>query len=148
MAKYRFRLATLLKLREIRRDELRSKLAEATQATQMLDEQITAVGNELMDLQNVRRNAVAGAADVNTLMETQRYQSVLQAQRSTMRDQANLLTAEVERRRQAVVESDKDVRVLEKLNERQQAQHQKTLQRAEVKEFDEIASTRRKDSDL
>jgi flagellar FliJ protein len=148
MAKYHFRLATLRRLREIRRDELRTKLAEATRATQMLDEQIQSVCNELVDLQTVQRKAVAGTADVNALVETQRYQSVLVSQRSTMRDQANLLSAEVERRRQAVVEADKEVRVLEKLDERQRAEHQKILQRAEIKEFDEIASTRRKENTL
>lgn len=148
MSKFRFRLATLRKLREIRRDELRTKLAEASQATQMLKEQITAVGSELTNLQSEQRAALAGSADVNALLETQRYQAVLRAQQSTMQDQAGILAAEVERRRQAVVEADKEVRILEKLNERQRNEHQKQLQRAEVKELDEVASSRREVSDV
>jgi len=147
MSKFRFRLATLRKLREIRRDELRTKLAEASRATQMLDEQIMAVGSELTNLLNEQRAAIAGSADVNVLLETQRYQAILRAQQSTMRDQAGILEAEVERRRLAVVEADKEVRLLEKLNERQRNEHQKQLQRAEVKELDEIASSRREVSD-
>ncbi|NOY42867.1 MAG: flagellar export protein FliJ [Planctomycetes bacterium] len=148
MSKFRFRLATLRKLREIRRDELRTKLAEASRATQMLDEQIMAVGSELTNLQSEQRAAIAGSADVNVLLETQRYQAILRAQQSTMQDQAGILKAEVERRRQAVVEADKEVRLLEKLNERQRNEHQKQMQRAEVKELDEIASSRRKVSDV
>ncbi len=148
MAKFRFRLATLQKLREVRRDELRIKLAEAIRATQMLDEQISAVSSELVELQNTQRAAIAGSANVNTLMETQRYQAVLRSQQSTMIEQAGILAAEVERRRQVVVESDKEVRVLEKLYDRQRDEHRKNLQRAEVKELDEIASSNREASDL
>jgi flagellar biosynthesis chaperone FliJ len=39
-----------------------------------------------------------------------------------------------------VIEADQQVRVLDKLNERQKLEHQQTLNRAEVKELDEIAS--------
>ncbi len=148
MSKFRFRLSTLRKLREIRRDELRVKLSEASRATQLLDEQIVAVGNEIAELQSDQRTAIAGSANVNALLETQRYQAVLRAQRSTMQDQAGILAEEVERRRQAVVEADKEVRILEKLNERQLNEHQKQLQRAEVKELDEVASSRQEVTDV
>ena len=147
MAKFRFRLATLQRLREIRRDELRAKLAEAIKAAQMLSEQIHQVSNELVELQEVQRVAASGNANVNTLMETQRYQSVLMTQRSTMQDQTKILAEEIERRRLAVVEADKEVRVLEKLHERQLEEHQKALQLAEVKEMDEVASSRQEVND-
>jgi len=147
MAKFRPRLTTLRKLREIRRDELQAKLAEAIQATQMLEEQIKVVGNELDELQNVQRMAVTGSADVNSLLETQRFRAVLQAQRTNMKNQATLLNAEIERRRQAVVEADKDVRLLEKFNERERLKHLKNVQRADVKELDEIASSRQEVTD-
>ena len=141
MAKFRFRLATLRKLREARRDELRMKLAEAYQAVQLLEEQLAAVQREIIQLQATQRSAIEGATtDVNWLLEAGRYQSALRAQQTTMQDQTKLLFTEIERRRQAVVDADQQVRVLDKLHERQLNEHRQKLQRAEVKLMDEIAS--------
>ena len=141
MARFRFRLATLRKLRESHRDELRGKLAEAYQAVQKLEEQQLVIVDELLALQDVQRRATEGTTtSVNSLLEAQRYQAVLRAQQSTLRDHSKVLSTEVERRRQNVIEADQQVRVLDKLNERQKLEHQQTLNRAEVKELDEIAS--------
>ncbi len=141
MAKFRFRLATLRKLRESHRDELRGKLAEAYQAVQKLEEQQLVIVDELLALQDVQRRATEGTTtSVNSLLEAQRYQAVLRAQQSTLRDHSKVLSTEVERRRQNVIEADQQVRVLDKLNERQRLDHQQTLSRAEVRELDEIAS--------
>lgn len=141
MAKYRFRLATLRKLRESHRDELRGKLAEAYHAAEKLEEQQLAIGDEILVLQDTQRCATTGATtNINGLLEAQRYQAILRAQQGTLRDQSKMLSAEVERRRQNVIEADQQVRVLDKLDERQQLDHQQTLNRAEVRELDEIAS--------
>jgi len=141
MARFRFRLATLRKLRESHRDELRGKLAEAYQAVQKLEEQQLVIVDELLALQDVQRRATEGTTtSVNSLLEAQRYQAVLRAQQSTLRDHSKVLSTEVERRRQNVIEADQQVRVLDKLNERQRLDHQQTLNRAEVRELDEIAS--------
>jgi flagellar export protein FliJ len=144
MAKYRFRLTTLRKLRESHRDELRGKLAEAFQAAQLLDEQQLAVAEEMTALQESQRRATSGeTTSVSALLEVQRYQAVLRSQQGTLRDQAKLLATEVERRRQSVVEADRQVRVLEKLDERQRLNHQQVQNRVEAREMDEIASRAR-----
>jgi len=98
---------------------------------------------ELSELQAGQRNAIGGTTiDVNSLLAAGRYQSVLQLQQSTMQDQVKLLATEVERRRQAVVEADVQVRILDKLEDRQKAEHLYKLQQAEIKELDEIGSQR------
>jgi flagellar FliJ protein len=141
MAKFRFRLATLQKLREIQRDELRSKLAEAVQAQQILEEQLTQVANDIQILLEMRRSAVqSGTLHVDPLLEAQRYQGVLYAQQDKMREQIRLLSAEVERRRQALVEADRQVKVLEKLHERKLAEHHAKQLLAETKVLDEVAA--------
>ncbi|QEG33052.1 flagellar export protein FliJ [Bythopirellula goksoeyrii] len=141
MTRFHFRLATLQKLREIHRDELRMKLAEAIQAQQILEQQIGQVDGELAELEASRRKAVAGGAvDVNGLLTAQRYHAVLLAQRKTMCDQSRLLAEESETRRQAVVEADRQVRVLEKLCDRQRDEHERKQQLAEAKLMDEVAS--------
>jgi flagellar FliJ protein len=144
MAKYRFRLETLRKLRAAQRDELRRKLAEAHQAVAMLEEQRRAVAEEIVALQHAQRNTTqAPTTDVNRLLEAHRYQAVLRAQQNTLQKQAQLLAEEVERRRERVIEADRQVRVLDKLDERKQREHALASLRAEVKELDEVASRTR-----
>ena len=141
MARFRFRLATLEKLREIHRDELRLKHAEAVQAHQILEQQLDEVGDELAELEASRRTAVSGGVtDINSLLTAQRYQAVLLAQQKTMREQSRLLANESEQRRQAVVEADRQVKVLEKLYDRQLTEFQEKQQLAETKLLDEVAS--------
>lgn len=143
LKKFRFRLATLRKLRESRRDELRSKLAEANRAITLLENQLDSVQRELHELQAAQRSALDDTkTDVNGLLAAGRYQTVLRMQQSTMQDQAKLLATEVERRRQAAIEADIQVRVLDKLEERQKAEHRHKLQQAEIKELDEMGSQR------
>lgn len=141
MAKFRFRLATLLKLREIQRDELRSKLAEAVQAQQILEEQIAQVTAEIQEMQLLRRAGVSSQRpDVEQLLEAQRYHGLLVGQLTTMQEQNRLIAAEVERRRGVVVEADRQVKVLEKLSERQLEEYRHEQLRAETKVLDEVAS--------
>ena len=143
MAKFRFRLETLHKLRETYRDELRGKLAAAYQAAQILEEQQQSVAAELHALQATQREAITGnQANVNSLLEAQRYQAVLRAQQATLKGQSKLLAEEIERRRQAVMEADRQVRVLDKLRERQLRQFEEDQRRAEVKQLDEFAVQR------
>jgi flagellar protein FliJ len=148
MPKFRFRLTTLQKLREIHRDELRSKLAEAVEAKQILAGQIEQVGQDIAELQTLRRLNVTGAVvKVEPLLEAQRYQGVLTAQLTTMQEQNRLLTAEIERRRQAVVEADRQVKILEKLHERKLDEFRKEQLRAETKVLDEMAARRSEEAD-
>ncbi|MCA9230401.1 MAG: flagellar export protein FliJ [Planctomycetales bacterium] len=141
MKKFRFRLNTLRKLREAHRDEMRAKLDEAYQALRILEDQISAAGEEVAQLQAAQRGALDGdMADVNAMLEAGRYQAVLRSQQKTMQDQIQLLTPEIERRRQAVIVADKEVRILDKLEERQRAEHRHLRQRAEISELDEIGS--------
>ncbi len=145
MAKFRFRLQTLQRLREVHRDEKRSRLAEAYQAETILSRQQQAVLGELKQLQQLQRESLTTPkTNVNRLIEVQRHQFTLRAQQETMAKQAGLLTDEVERRRQALVESDRQVRILKKLQQRQQGQHRLEMQRVEAKEQDEIGQLARR----
>jgi flagellar FliJ protein len=143
MTRFRFRLETLRRLREMNRDELRGRLAEAFRAEQILREQQATVAAEAASLAETRRKQVAaGEFDVTRMLEAQRYQLLLEAQQRSLSDQAIKLAGEVEIRRQAVVEADREVRVLDKLRERRAAEHRAAAERAENKVLDDIATTR------
>lgn len=143
MARFRFRLQTLRRLREITRDELRYRLATAYEAERILAEQRQALDAEALALAQSQRSAVQHSPlDVNRLLESQRYQLLLQAQGRTLAEQAGKLAAEVERRRTAVVEADREVRVLDKYEERQRREHMLLHDRAETKRLDEVGANR------
>jgi flagellar FliJ protein len=143
MAKYTFRLATLQKVREARRTQQRQALADAFRAEQVLMETRAANAAEETELREMQRLAVAEKyLDVNRLLEAQRYELLLKAREQELAKQATLLAAETERRRQLLVEADRDVRVLEKLDERHREEHNRRRQRMELKELDEAASNR------
>jgi len=143
MAKYNFRLKTLQKVREAHRDQQRASLAEAFRAEQVLAENRAELAAEQQSLRELQRSAAAGKyLDVNRLLESQRYDLLLKAQSQELAKQATLLAAETERRRQILVEADRDVRVLELLDERHRRAHDRNEQRAETKQLDETATTR------
>jgi flagellar protein FliJ len=143
MARFRFRLQTLQRLREMNRDEMRARLAEAYQAERILSEQRAAVDAETAALAAARRQMIDGGSfDVTRMLDAQRYQLLLEAQSRTMADQAARLTQEAETRRAALVEADRDVRVLDKLRERRLAQHRAAQEAADAKRLDEIAVMR------
>jgi flagellar export protein FliJ len=143
MAKYRFRLETLQKVRESHRDQQRASLAEAFRAEQVLAENRAQLSVEEREVRELKRLATEGQyLDVNRLLEAQRYELLLKAQSQDLAKQALLLAAETERRRQALVEADRDVRALELLDERLERAHAIEEQRAETKRLDEAATQR------
>jgi flagellar export protein FliJ len=143
MAKYKFRLETLQKVREARRNEQRASLAEAFRAEQVLAENRAQLIIEEQALRELQRSAAAGRyLDVNRLLEAQRYELLLKAQSQHLAKQAVLLAAETERRRQTLVEADREVRVLELLDERHRRVHDRSEQQMETKRLDEVATVR------
>jgi flagellar FliJ protein len=143
MARYKFRLETLRKVREAARDERRSALAEAFRAADVLADKRAELAAEQTALREMQRLAAAGRyLDVNRLLEAQRYELLLKSRGEELTKQALLVAAEIERRRQNVVEADRQVRVLERLDERQRREHDRSQKRLETKQLDEVATLR------
>ena len=143
MAKFKFRLATLLRLREAARDDRRSQLAEAYRVDDVLQARLGEVSQQLAGLRvHCRKVAGPGAVDVDRLVEAQRYELALRAHQSQLNQQREAVSAEIERRRQALVDANRDVRVLEKLREKQVRRHRQEENRREVKLLDEVAGRR------
>jgi flagellar export protein FliJ len=141
MPPFRFRLTTLLLLRENERDERRSRLAEAQQAEDIVNGRIADLEAEVARLRDaVGQRSRPGRMDVDALMELQRYELLLKAERQAAAQQRELVAAEVERRREALVAADRQVRVLERLRETQQRRHRLAEERQQGKAFDEIAA--------
>jgi len=140
MSKFKFRLKTLLRLRETARDERRGQLAQAYEADDILRRQQEEVSRELAALgQRCRRASGPGPVDIDRLLEAQRYEVVLRAHDQQTGVQRKAVAVEIDRRHQILVEADRQVRVIEKLREKQLQRHREEENRREVKELDEVA---------
>ena len=133
-------LATLINLRRQTLHDRHRHLGEARQAEEVLAEKMTAVESQLADLAETRRRiSAAGDCDISLLLAAQRHQGALMLELQTATKQTQLLAQEVERRQNAVVEAEQQVRSLEKLSERKVDQARREAERREAKRLDELA---------
>jgi flagellar FliJ protein len=140
MAKFKYRMATLLRLRESARDERRIQLAQAYRAEEMLRSRQQQVAEELVALAGrIRAAAAPGVVDVDRLLDAQRFELVLKARQQQLAAQQEQIRAETQRRRQALVEANREVQVLEKLRERQFQRWRDEENRRETRRLDEVA---------
>jgi flagellar protein FliJ len=137
---FRFRLATLLKLREQTRDERRRDLAQAFEAERILREQLAALKTELTDNQELLRGmSISSEIQVDQLSHARRFEAILKMQVTHVLGQMEQVTQEVERRRTALLEADREVKALLKLEERQLHVHEKKQDVLESKQIEEAA---------
>ncbi|RMF88177.1 MAG: flagellar export protein FliJ [Planctomycetota bacterium] len=143
MAVFRFRLQPLQRLREHARDQRRAELAQALEALELVEQKQRELAEELERATGLQRQAAKpGSIDVDTIMAVRRYQMALYAQAAQLQQQAAAIAEEIERRREALAQADREVRVLEKLRERQLERYRSEEQRREMKVMDETAAQR------
>ena len=140
-ATFHFRLKPLLTLREAARREGQTELAAALAFERELAATLALRRQEL----NYERQCIAvslapGQIDAARLARASRYEQLLIADIETLADRHRHASTEVDRRREALAEADREVRVLEKLRERQQTQHTRAEAAEEVKRLDAAAS--------
>ena len=140
MKKFTFRFTTLLKLREADRDQRRSEFADAQRALEMIDDRIAELEQEMKAARQViQSTASVGEVAVDVLLDNQRYELMLLAERKSVDPQRAQVAEETDRRRLALVESDRQVKTLEKLREKQQQRHRAEQDQRMTKQLDEVA---------
>jgi flagellar export protein FliJ len=143
MKRFQFRLASLVRLRDAARKERRTQLADAYRADEVLQRQQAQLQEAWDTLEQQQRAAAGpGKVDVDRLLAAQRYGLALGAQRQQLANQRRWLGEEIERRRQALMEADRAVRILEKLEQRQRQRHAVEENREQIKLLDEAAACR------
>jgi flagellar export protein FliJ len=141
MTAFRFRLTSVLKLREATRDERRAQLAEAYAAEDKLLGRRRAIETDLAGLNQLRQERTAtGTVNIDLFVSASRYEAVLRHELSTIAGHLATLAAEIERRRQALMVADHEVRMLEKLRDKQRELHRQGEALLEIKQLDEIAA--------
>jgi flagellar protein FliJ len=141
MTAFRFRLTSVLKLREATRDERRAQLAEAYAAEDKLLGRRRAIESDLAGLSQLRQQRTAtGPVNIDLFVTASRYEAVLRQELATIGGHLATLAAEIERRRQALMLADHEVRMLEKLRDKQRELHRQGEALLEIKQLDEIAA--------
>ena len=140
MAKYSFRLASLLRLREATRDDCRQALAEVLREDDRLAQSLADVqARRAAQIADGQATVRPGLLNVERLRDAQRYQLSLQAEESGLHEQRAQLAGEIDRRRGALVTADTEVRALEKLREAGMERHRQEQERVEGQLLDEVA---------
>jgi flagellar export protein FliJ len=143
MKPFTFRLATLLRIRQSTRDERRMELAQAYQAMNILDQNAADLRDQFAAaLDDARRAAGVGRIDVDRLSDANRRQMAAMAEQREVEKQRAILQVEIERRRDALMLADRQVRVLERLRESQLERHEQEFRRLEGKMLDQFVVDR------
>ena len=143
MAKrYTFRLATVLRLREMAEDECRRQvavrlrdIAQAESDGQRLVEQFE------WEVSRSRDDQQKGAMDVLTVRRRRAYMGYLQRRQRECAARVAGLRQQLAQEQAALAHAAKEVKVLEKLRERQAARHAEIERRAERAAEDEVAQS-------
>ena len=112
--RFQFRLQTLLRLREAARDERREQLAEVMRIDDALRKQLAELEGLQSEARALQRLGV-GRVDVDRLLEAQRYEAVVALEILHVERQRAAVAEEMNKRRDALVEADREFKVLEKL---------------------------------
>lgn len=143
MRAFKFRLQSLQRIREHARDAAKRELAGALQRQAECIERQTDLQYQLQGLEGHMRSAVKQTQlDVDRVMDGHRHQISLQMRLAELDEVISQAGQEVERCRLKLIDADREVKVLEKLHERQLADHNRQLVAAEAKQLDEAASLR------
>ena len=141
MARYEFRLKTILHLRESHRNTQRERVADALRAAETLREQHLQINQEIQELIEQRREWVQCThPQVSRLLDLQRYETAHRAELRKIEENQQSVEIEITRRREALVAAEREVKTLEKLDERGLERHQKEEQHREMLVMDEFAS--------
>ncbi len=143
MAKsFRFRLQSILRLRERERDEAAESLRQALQAKQILEDQVSDLRAERNSQNKLRMVANQGAIDSQRMINAQRYQMYLDGQVVGLQQQISMVEQESQRRRATLVKCEQAVRSLEKLETRQLAEWNEQQATTEQNTLDQWSSFR------
>ena len=137
-------------LRRASRDQRRVELAQAYQAEQLLQAQCQQIVHELEQLRDsVRQAAGPGEVPVDQLLSTHRYTLLVRWKLQSLHERRGQVQGEIERRRQALLEAEKEFRVLEKLKAKLASRDRDRAAKQETRQLDEFAevAARRKEND-
>ena len=141
---FTFRLDPLISIRDNVLKEKQAELAKAYEAQRIIEQkQLDTERSIEANLQSAREMQQLGKVDVTLLLGIRRYDMFLASQLDEIRRHIAMIAEEIEIRRQAVIEANKELKIIEKLKERKREEYRVEERRKETIEMDEIAGRKR-----
>ena len=140
MKPFSFSLEKVLNLRKYREDEAKIELGRAVGILAALESNIRAVAEERV------RAAAAQFSPGNGAVEIQQYMVYLLRLDNTkerLLKEAAMAELKVEEARNVFLEASREKKVMDKLKEKREKEHKKTILAEETKNLDDIASVKR-----
>jgi len=145
MAKFIFKLQSVLNLRKQKEDSIKNELAVAIRKLEAERRKLFELENTLED--SVREfNEKAKKTTVHELIEFNEYLSLLNSRIKSQKENVNNAAKYVDKVREELVKAMKDRKILEKLKDRQYEEFLLERKRLEQKTNDEIVSFNYNDS--
>jgi flagellar FliJ protein len=139
---FQFRFATILQLRRRERDEAGAAVGQANAAIGRIDEQSKAIQRERQSLRERASEQRVGSVSVDALLTKGRYEIQLEAEIQSLAETRAELIKELERRQDALVASEAEVKRFERLQEKERAACHVLELRREQAEADDATARR------
>ncbi|MGL4593231.1 MAG: flagellar export protein FliJ [Thermoguttaceae bacterium] len=142
---FRFQLDSLLSIRNSTLKEKQGALGKAYEARRIVEEKRFALAKDISDTLNSGREMIAsGMISPDYLLGLRRHEAFLATQQQEVEQHLVLIDEEIERRLAAVVEANKELKMVEKLKEKRREKYVTEETRKEVVQMDEIAQRDKK----
>ena len=144
MKKFKFRLESLLKVKEHLERERQKEHAEARERVARQRDRLSGLDAQRQTTVRQQRERLTGDISVADLLVCSRY--LVKLKSSTMEGTEILrgLEAEADQSRDRLIDASRQKKIYDKLRERQREKYLEELKRLENKEIDEIATNSRR----
>ncbi len=141
MKKFVFKLASVRHQREVVRDREQQRLAELLDALDRARQQLDALERELVETQQ-RTMGTGAPIEAKELRLRAQYLERLRGRIQTAQNSIASLERELAQQRQRAIEAEQNLKMLDKLGERQRAAHQQAACHEAQIEADEMSLLR------
>lgn len=147
---FRFRLEPLITIRDNILKEKQAELGKAYEARRIIEEKRKELEQELEAARDSGRQAIqtGSVISVEYLLGLRRQEMFLVAERDDCNEKIRMIDEAIEQRRAAVMEANKELKIVEKLKEKKRERFESEQTRLETVAMDEIASIKKGDQDL
>lgn len=139
---FQFRFATLLRLHRQARDEARADVGKVNEAIGRIDVQTESLIVERSEILRQAGESRKGSISIDAVLSHGRYDLQLQADVKSLRETRAQLEQELERRQQALVTAETEVKRFQLLEDNELAAYRAERIKREQAEADEASSTR------
>ena len=141
MGQFTFRLQTLMRVRQSRRDRHRVRLAEAVEVEQGVARRLEELALQRHALQvECREAAGPGILDLERLVERRQHERLVTEEIKQLEIQQAESARRSRRQSAVLVAAQRELRSLERLEQHQQAKYELQHKRQETRVLDEMAS--------